>query len=416
MRRFKKLANCVAAMFALCFVFTVSMVAEAAAYKPGQVYIDPDVNSKNEYYSVLKKRMKTYDSDTIRVVYPENGNLTVSTNKKALQAEIIEQGFESPYGEQPKVYVSGPNVEGVTVEETKYYLSKNGDAWELTQDAGGWYYEGWRTDYNKVYLTPNRTKRYADSAYRVEVETEFGKYDDYYDLHDDGDGKGWYYQDWSQGYVIENGQVVLTPDGQPDYGYSTAVIHLASTKAGTYTVSVSAAGVTQKLKVYVTANGGGIVSATLDKKSIEKSSRKASDATVTTTDSWNYKVSSKAKSGKLKVKGDKGIKITGLVVASIDKNGKAVYKKVKNGGKISLSQALAADYKDYTGYYRKDAKKRTNVLISYKDTYTGFSVTYAVTSKHGYKQIKVTTKHAGDGKSYVSYLDYGYGTLNLWAY
>ena len=70
MRRFKETTKCVVTALAFCFLFMVSMLAEAATYKPGVTYVDPEVNSKNEYYSVLKKRMPTYSEDGIEVINP----------------------------------------------------------------------------------------------------------------------------------------------------------------------------------------------------------------------------------------------------------------------------------------------------------------------------------------------------------
>lgn len=425
MRTIKETTKCVVAAFAFCFLFAVSMLAEAATYKPGVTYVDPEVNSKGEYYSVLKKRMSTYSEGYVDVVYPKGATLSVTTSKKALQAEITGQTFEESYNSRARVYVN-VTPDPAKVETTYYYLTKDGDKWKLTEEAGRYYKE---LDGNKVYLTPNRTERYVSDGYEVKV-AELGAnsipwYDEkredgyyrVYDLYDDGDGKGYYYKTWN-GSTLVNEQVVQTPDGQLDYEYSTATIQLTSTKAGTYTVNVNVNGQATKLKVYVTTYGGDkAVSVALGKTSLSKTSRKASDNGSTVSTASDYRVKSTTTSGKLKIKADKGIKITGLVVASVDKNGKAVYKKVKNGKKITLSKAL--EYKDTRpyGYYSKDARKRTYVYVSYKDSYLGTYTTYSVTTKHGVKQIKRTIKYASDSKKYVDYLDYGAGcTFDIWTY
>lgn len=451
MKRFKKATKLITTAFAFCLLLCVSMVAEAATYKPGTVYVNPHTNSKQEYYSVLKMRMSTYsdtDDDAIRVIYPKGATLSVKSNKKALQATITSQTYECSHNENVKVYIAATPDPTAVAEHTKYYyLTKNGEPWELELEEGtNRYYK--ELSGHRVYLTPNRTEIH-DVPYAVKVaelsaytgeywyyyyddkhEGEDGYEDGYYDnvyLYNDGDGKGYYYKSY-KGSILVNEQVQETPDGQADYEYSEAMVKLTSTKAGSYTVSISANGQTQKLKVYVTTYGGDrIVSATLDKTSLTKSTRKASDKNITTkyVDGYDkygnpdraYKVKSSLKSGKLKIKADKGIKITGLIVATVDKNGKAVYKKVKNGGKISLSQTLAYKSTSTSGYYSRDSKKHTYVYVSYKDKNQGTSTTYAVTNKHGKKEIKRTIKYASNSKKYVDYLTYGYNAdMDIWSY
>lgn len=424
MKRIKGTMKCVVATLAFCLLLSVSMLAEAATFKPGVTYIDPAVNSKQEYYSVLKKRMYTYSDDTIEVVYPKGATLSVKTNKKALQAEIVGQTFEEPwYTISNKVYVNiTPDPANVTTYY--YYITKDGDKWELTQEGDRFYTE---LDWNKVYLTPNRTERAAYAWIKVgELTDDLSgwEYDEeradgyyaYVRCYDDGDGKGYYYNgDYSQ---YENYNTVKTPDGQADYEYSTAIIQLTSSKAGTYTVSVDVNGQVTKLKVYVSKYAGDRrVSVTLDKKILSETKRKASDNGYTDSNTSEYKVSSSLKSGKLKVKAESGVKITGLIVATVNKNGKMVYKKVKNGKKISLSQYLAQDDRSLNGSYNRSSKKRTYVYVSYKDTKLGTSTTYTVTKKHGVQEVKRTIKYASNSKKYVDYLSYGNGsTFSIWSY
>lgn len=410
MKRFKKIMMCAAMTLAFAFCFSSALTVEAkeAAYQPGQVYVNPAINSKKVYYSNLKTRMETYSEQTVEVVYPKGATLSVKSNKKALQASIVGQTYEDVTESYAKVYVqAAPAAE--TVITSYYYLDREGEKLLLTPENGRFYR---LFDYVKVYLTPNCTEKVS---YDYPITMANGT-TSYRTIYDDGDGKGYYYKN-SKGTYYDTNMKENTVDGQPDYAYSKATIQLSATKAGTYKVNISANGQTKTLKVNVTTYGGGFKSATLDKKTLTKRTRSASDKKITTSYTADYKVSSTAKSGKFKVSADKGVKITGLVVASVNKDGKAVYKKVKNGKKISLSQAYAVDRKNTSGYYNRSTRKDTYVFVSYKDTYLGTSVTYSVTSKHGYKQIKQVYKKA-DGKKYVSYLDYGSssGDYNIWAY
>ena len=425
MKRFKETMRLVVTALAFCLLFTISIMAEAATYRPGVTYVDPEVNSKNEYYSVLQKRMYTYDEDYVDVIYPKGASLSVKSSKKTLQATVISQTFENSYNESARVYVNAA-PDPSKVQTTFYYLTKDGRKWELTQEGDRFYR---MLDGNKVYLTPNRTERYVYKGYAVKVaelsqqyvwdydEKRSDGYYKVYSLYDAGDGKGYYYENWS-GRTLINNQVTYTPDGQMDYEYSKARIQLTSTKAGNYTVSISANGQTRKLKVCVTTYGGNrVVSAALGKAALTKSTRKASDKASTETYVSDYRVSSSLKSGKLKIKADKGIKITGLIVATVNKDGKAVYKKVKNGGKISLSQTVSKSTST-NGYYSRSSRKHTYVYVSYKDKNLGTYTTYAVTNKHGVKQIKRTIKYASNSKKYVDYLNYGnYGySMDIWSY
>lgn len=425
MKRFKETTRLVVTALAFCLLLTISMMAEAATYRPGTVYVDPEVNSKQEYYSVLQKRMYTYDEAYVDVIYPKGASLSVKSNKKALQATVISQTYENLYSDDARVYVNAA-PDPSTVQTTYYYLTKNGSKWALTQEGDRFYR---MLDNNKVYLVPNRTEKYVYKGYAVKVaelsqlvwsyqydEKRSDGYYRVYNLYDAGDGKGYYYE--SSGRTLINNQVTYTPDGQVDYEYSKARIQLTSTKAGNYTVSISANGQTRKLKVSVTAYGGDrVVSATLGKTTLKKSARKASDKASTMSYVSDYRISSSLKSGKLKIKADKGIQITGLIVATVNKDGKAVYKKVKNGGKISLSQNLASKSTLVSGYYNRSSRKHTYIYVSYKDKNLGTYTTYAVTNKHGVKQIKRTIKYASDSKKYVDYLTYGNGySMDIWSY
>lgn len=421
MKKFGQAVKTVAAAMAFCFVGMLSISANAAYYQKGVTYVDPQTNSKGQYYSVLKQRMATYSDMTLHVVYPKGEALSVSTSKKALSAAIVSQDLESPGWDSVKMYVAGPNVPGYNVKETgAYYVTKNGSSWSMKKDeTGNYYIERFFTEspWKKVYRTPTYVTQEIEDAYTVEeTYTKYdgttGTYTRTYDLYNDGRGKGWYYKkNWAAGQT--NDQKV----DATDYEYSEAVIQLDSTKKGNYSVKIKVGSKTTTVKVYVTDNTTPVSQVKLGKSVLKKVSRKASGKSITEAKQSNFYVSSKVKSGKLKVSATKGYKITGMVVAYVNKDGKAIYKKVKNGKKITLSQALAYRSTSTYGYYSKDSKKRTQIFVSYKDSYTGYSVTYAPVKKGGLNKIKRTIKKTGDSTKYVDYLTYGDGdSTNIYVY
>lgn len=419
MKKFGQTVKTVVAAMAFCFVGALSISANAAVYQKGVTYVDPQTNSKGQYYSILKQRMETYDDMTLEVVYPKGEALSVSTSKKALSAAIVSQKLESPRWGDVKKYVAGSNVPGSQVEETAaYYVTKNGDSWSMKKDETGQYYiERFFTGnpWKKIYRQPSYVEQKISRGYTVD---ETHTYSDgttstdkmTYDLYNDGHGKGWYYVP-----NYEKGQGNNQKEYATDYEYSTASIRLDSTKAGTYSVKIKVGSKTTTVKVYVVANDTPYAQVKLNKSVLKKVGRKASSKSITSTYQSNYYVSSKTKSGKLKLSATKGYKITGMVVAYVNKDGKAVYKKVKNGKKITLSQALASRYTNTNGYYSKSAKKQTSVFVSYKDSYTGYSITYTPVKKGGVKKIKRTIKTPGK-TTMVDYLTYGSGDISIYAY
>lgn len=402
----KQLTKCLFATVSLCFVMALSLTAQAAVYKPNQVYVDPTENTKGQYYSLLKKRMKTYSEDTIDIVYPKGAALSVKSSKKALKVEITKQRLEDPSTGGRKVYVQ---ADPTNVEKTYWYYDNKGERHQAYEGytPGTFYIE---LSGVKVNVTPNKIEQKAEEAYLY-------KQDDssyYKDLYDDGDGKGWYYLDYN-GRQYSNDLKVDQPGAVPAYEYSTATITLSATKAGTYTVTVKAGSTTKKVKVLVTANGGQFKSAKLGKQVISLSSRKGNDKKITETSVNNVKVSSSLKSAKFKITGDKGIKVTGMIVQYTDKNGKKKIQTVKkNGGKIKLSQDYSYKSSSWNGSENRTAKRETYVLVSYKDTFLGTYVKYSVVTKHGYREIKRTQKDRS-GKVRVSYMSQG-GNYTFWTY
>ncbi len=427
MKKFGQAVKTVAAAMAFCFVGMLSISANAAYYQKNVTYVDPAVNSKGQYYSVLKKRMATYSNMTIHVVYPKGEALSVSTSKKALSAAITSQDLEDPAWNSVKVYVAGPNVTDYEVkEEGAYYVTKSGACWSMAKDGTGNYYiEHFFTGspYKKIYRTPTYKVYRISAGYTVEeTYTRYDgttvKYNKAYTLYDLGDGKGWYYNktDYYGSMVYATGQDNYKKVDATGYEYSEADIQLDSTKKGTYSVKIKVGSKTTTVKVYVTDNVTPVSQVKLGKSVLKKESRKASSKSVTSAYQSNFCVSSKVKSGKLKLSATKGYKITGMVVAYVNKNGKAVYKKVKNGKKITLSQELAYKCTEYDGYYSKASRKYTDIFVSYKDSYTGYSVTYTPVKKGGLNKIKRTIKKTGDSTKYVDYLTYGSGDINIYAY
>ncbi len=421
MKKFGQAVKTVAAAMAFCFVGMLSISANAAYYQKGVTYVDPQTNSKGQYYSVLKQRMATYSDMTLHVVYPKGEALSVSTSKKALSAAIVSQDLENPGSDSVKMYVAGPNVPGYNVKETgAFYVTKNGSSWSMAKDeTGNYYIKQFFTGspYKKIYRTPTYVTQKISDGYTVDETDTYSDgttstYKITYDLYNDGHGKGWYYE---KNWVA--GQTNYKKVRATDYEYSEADIQLDSTKKGTYSVKIKVGSKTTTVKVYVTDNTTPVSQMKLGKSVLQKVSRKASSKSITEAEQSNFYVSSKVKSGKLKLSATKGYKITGMVVAYVNKDGKAVYKKVKNGKKITLSQALAYRSTSTRGYYNKDSKKRTQIFVSYKDSYTGYSVTYAPVKKGGLSKIKRTIKFTGDSTKYVDYLTYGSDdSTNIYAY
>lgn len=311
MERFKRAMKIAAMMLSLCFVFAFSLTAQAAKYANGATYVNPQTNSKDEYVSVTKMRVSTYSTTSFDVIYPKGGAVTVSTNKKAVEAAVVSYD---------------------NFIDTQYYEDAAGNT--LLDAAGN------------------------------EVKYEYGK----------------------------------------------STIQVTTTKAGDYKVTVNVNGVPTVVKVYVSPLGNTpVAKATFDGKEILSDKQKVKGSTITDTVKSNYKVDSKATAGKLKFTAQKGFKITGMVVASADKDSKAVYKAKKNGAKITLSKSYGSVAKNTDGSSYRAPRKLTKVYVSYKDKKLGTSVKYSVTKKHGVKQIKCVTKTV-IGDKYVSYTDYENGS------
>ncbi len=215
--------------------------------------------------------------------------------------------------------------------------------------------------------------------------------------------------------------------GEYSYKYSshaTTYISLYSVKPGKYTVSFdvyNAAGTKlgkKKVTVLVEHNTSMFKKATFGKQVVMSSTATYKNGTKKSSYKENYKV--KGTSGKFKVTANGKYKVTGLVVGYRNADGKMTYKKVKNGGKITLSKTYNYSSKSNSSSSR-DYKKYTYIFVSYKDTFTGNSCTYSVTSKRGVKEVKRVYKNKTTGRTSVSYYstsdyDYWASTYQLWQY
>lgn len=201
-------------------------------------------------------------------------------------------------------------------------------------------------------------------------------------------------------------------------GIVNATISLYATKTGTYTVTVTATlkdGTIrqQKIKVLVTAATGAYKKIKYGKKTVMSKSAQIKKGQLKTKESQSLRVT--RKSGKLTVTPNSQYKITGIIVETVDKKGKAVFKKVKNGKNIKISKSydyLSTDASD--NYYSKSTRKFTYVYISYKDKFTGDTYTYSITKNRGRKEVKLVATDKRTGRKTVDYKPGA--SLYLWDY
>lgn len=201
-------------------------------------------------------------------------------------------------------------------------------------------------------------------------------------------------------------------------GIVNATISLYATKTGTYTVTVTATlkdGTIrqQKIKVLVTSVTGVYKKIKYGKKTVLSKSGKISKGQLQTKASQSLRVTKK--SGKLTVTPNSQYKITGIIVESVDKKGKAVYKKIKNGKNIKVSKGyLYTDTHANYNYSSRTPRKYTYVYISYKDKFTGDTYTYSISKDRGRKEVKLVTTDKRTGRKIVKYRPEV--SLYLWNY
>lgn len=201
-------------------------------------------------------------------------------------------------------------------------------------------------------------------------------------------------------------------------GEAEATISLYATKTGTYTITVTAilkngAVKKHKIKVLVTAATGVYKKIKYGKKTVLSKSAKIKKGQLQTKASQSLRVTKK--SGKLTVTPNSQYKITGIIVESVNKKGKAVYKKIKNGKTIKVSKGYrSTSTSAYDNDYGRSSRKYTYVYISYKDKFTGDTYTYSITKDRGIKEVKLVTMDKRTGKKTVKYRPEV--SLYLWNY
>lgn len=212
--------------------------------------------------------------------------------------------------------------------------------------------------------------------------------------------------------------VTYSYSGNMDYedrGYSR--ISLYSTKPGKYTVSfnvVDAAGKSlgkKKMIIQVVHTTALIKKATFGKQTIVSHAVSYKNGAKKTVNKYTEKVTGSA--GKLKITANSQYKITGLIVRYVDKNGKYVYKKINNGGNLTLSKTYGSVSRSTSGSSRS-SKKYTDIWISYKDTFTGDTCKCSVVKNRGIKEVKRVYKTKLTGISRVQYSPYQ--DISLWQY
>ena len=204
-----------------------------------------------------------------------------------------------------------------------------------------------------------------------------------------------------------------------NYGYS--YIGVYATKPGTYKVSFDVVDQNNKKRGHYTmqvqaVNSGSVIKkATFGKQTVVSNSASIKKGVKKTSSKGQTKVS--GTSGKLKITANSQYKITGIVVVSVDKNGKYSYKKIKNGKKIALSKKYEESSSDaYYGTSSHTNKKYTYVYVSYKDKFLGHSLTYSITSARGRKEVKRVYKNGITGYKSTTYSRRPSATFELWQY
>lgn len=204
--------------------------------------------------------------------------------------------------------------------------------------------------------------------------------------------------------------------------YGEAKISLYATKPATYKVSFDIVnskgqkrGGRYTVQVQAVNSEGVIKKAVFGKQTVKSDSGSIKKGVKKNSSKSAYKV--KGKSGKLKITANSQYKITGIVVVSVNKKGQYVYKKFKNGKKLTLSQNYEATGTDaYWGRTYHDLKKYTYIYVSYKDKFFGHTRTYSVSKARGRNEIKSVYKNGITGSRSTDYYRLPSATIQLWQY
>ena len=193
-----------------------------------------------------------------------------------------------------------------------------------------------------------------------------------------------------------------------------STISLYATKKGTYKVTFKVASKSYSVTVKAVTSSAPYKKVTYGSSVIYETTIIDGDLGSTSFSSGRSKVSSS--SGKFTVEANKDASyvVTGLVVATANAKGNPSYKKVKNGGKITLSKGKMKHTEGDIEYV--SAKKYTHVYVSYKNTWTNESVTYSVAKDPSTKKnaVKCVVKD-GNGNKTTTYWSYGYDSdFSIW--
>lgn len=247
-----------------------------------------------------------------------------------------------------------------------------------------------------------RIETYSDSASRFYVR--YGSGDKIANLKVNKKGLSAVISDTHNGSDYGYSYISLYAEKPTTYKVSFDVLNSQNKKRGHYTVQVQAVNSDAVIKKAVFGKQTIQLNSATIKKGVKKTSWKSAS-----------KVS--GKSGKLKITPNSQYKITGIVVVSVNKNGQYVYKKFKNGKKLTLSQNYdSTSTSAYSGTKKHSFKKYTRIYVSYKDKFLGDSVTYSVTKARGIKEVKCVRKYAATGRKTTSYERCPGATISLWQY
>ena len=212
---------------------------------------------------------------------------------------------------------------------------------------------------------------------------------------------------------------VTSSTNDSDYGYS--YIGLYATKPATYKVSFDVLNSSNAKRGHYTVqvqavnNNNVIKKATFGKQTVISNTSTIKKGVKKNSSKYSNKV--KGSSGKLKISANSQYKITGIVVVSVDKNGKYSYKKFKNGKKLTLSKNYEYTHTSaYAGTKEHSHTKNTYICVSYKDKFLGDSVTYSITSARGRKEVKRVWKDGFTGAKSTDYSRCPSATFTLWQY
>ncbi len=215
-----------------------------------------------------------------------------------------------------------------------------------------------------------------------------------------------YSGNWSENDYNCYGIIDLIAQKKGNYKVTFKVRKADGSVAGTYT-----------MKVYCTDNGSVYKTIKLGSSTVYSTKTTKKGTTYTTKTESNFKVANGLTSAKLSITPNAGYKVTGVIVAYRDANGKLKTQKLKNNKTIKLSQQYDYRYYNADSTYEKSNRMYTEVFVSYKDKYLGTSTTYSVVKKSGVPMLKCVVKNI-DGTKRTSFtrIENAGGDIRFWRY